>query len=395
MYRRAWLATGSAILAGITIAIVQNKVIPCVTALQNDFTLSLTSLGWLSSIFCIMSILVAFPAAIITEKLGVKLTCILSLVCTIIGSVFGIMASSVSMLMFSRVIEGAGAGLISIAVPSIISMWFPPEKRGLPTGLWSSWQFVAQALCFFFGVGMSEYLGWRGVWFSGILIAVIPLLLCFLFLSEAPNHKKQNQDSKSNKFSLRDSLSSSSSWMASGAMFCFCFSCFGFVNWAAACWNSQFSIELEIANQYVSLFAIISLPIVILAGVLMDHLNHIKFGIFISFGYIFAVAAAFLLPSAKWILPFVIIYPIFEGGVSTCLWTIIPQTAKKAEHISMAVALFTLASNAGTMIGPPVVGALIESTNSWTMGAVPVAISMVLGTFLISRIKLYHTESEL
>ena len=178
--------------------------------------------------------------------------------------------------------------------------------------------------------------------------------------------------------------------MVSLAMFCFCFSCFGFVNWVADWWNADFGISPETANRYVSLFAVISLPVVVLAGFILYHVDRKRFCILISAGYVFAVAAAFLLPGPGWILPFVIVYPFFEGSVSACLWTLIPLTVKDPRHAVPAIALFTLTSNAGTLVGPPAVGSLVETFGSWQIGAAPVAISMILATLLLIRVR---TES--
>ena len=96
---------------------------------------------------------------------------------------------------------------------------------------------------------------------------------------------------------------------------------------------------MEAANHYISLFALISLPVVILDSFLLDHVNHRIFSIGAASGYIIAVSAAFLLPDAAWILPFVIMYPLFEGAVSTCLWTIIPQTARDSKYVPYAAAM--------------------------------------------------------
>lgn len=383
--RRAWQVTLSAIFAGIVIAIIQNKVSPCLPVLQSAFSIDKSTAGWLSSIFCVMSILVAFPAAIITNRLGVKMTCFFSLLCGVAGSILGIFSTSVTVLMVSRIVEGVGAGLISIAVPSIISMWFPPERRGLPTGLWSSWQFVAQALCFFFGAAITESFGWQGIWWCGLGLSVLAAVLCVLCVrAPDPGQGYAEGDTEAPaQGSIWEGLKSRRTWAASISMFCFCFSCFGFVTWAASCWSERFGLHIDAANRYVSLFALISLPVVVLAGLLIDHVDHYRFGILSSFGYVFAVGAAFLLPNQAWILPFVLIYPFFEGSVSTCLWTIIPQTATETRHISIAVALFTLMSNVGMLAGPPVVGAVVERLG-WMMAVVPVALAALVGTISIA-----------
>lgn len=387
---RAWLVSLSAIFAGIVIAIIQNKVVPCLAVLQDAFSVDMSTGGWLSSVFCVMSIIVAFPAAIITNRLGAKMTCLVSLACAAIGSLVGVFASSITFLMLSRVIEGVGAGLISIAVPSIISMWFPPEKRGLPTGIWSSWQFVAQALCFFFGVTITDAFGWQGIWWSGLLLIVVAIVACFFCVSApAPGESYADVESEQH-VSILQGLRFRSVWMASLSMFFFCFACFGFVTWAASCWAETLGMDIEAANRYISLFAIISLPIVILAGLILDRVDHRRFGVLSCFGYIFAVSAAFLLPDAKWVLPFVLIYPFFEGSVSTCLWTIIPQTVNDTKYISVAVALFTLLSNVGMLVGPPAVGAVAEMWG-WHAAVVPVAAAALLGTVTTYFAKEYHT----
>ncbi len=383
--RCAWQVSLSAIFAGIVIAIIQNKVSPCLPVLQSAFSINKSTAGWLSSIFCVMSILVAFPAAIITNRLGVKMTCFFSLLCGVIGSILGIFSTSVAMLMVSRIVEGMGAGLISIAVPSIISMWFPPERRGLPTGLWSSWQFVAQALCFFFGAAITESFGWQGIWWCGLGLSILAVVLCVLCV-RAPDSGRGYAEEDTGvpvRGSIWEGLKSRRTWATSISMLCFCFACFGFVTWAASCWSERFEIHIDVANRYVSLFALVSLPVVVLSGLLIDHIDHYRFGILSSLGYIFAVGAAFLLPHQAWIFPFVLIYPFFEGSVSTCLWTIIPQTAMETHHISIAVALFTLMSNIGMLAGPPIVGAVVEQFG-WMVAAFPVSLAALAGTISIA-----------
>lgn len=385
---RSWSVTLSAIFAGIVIAIIQNKVIPCLSALQESFSIDMSTAGWLSSVFCIMSIIVSFPAAIITNRLGVKKTCLYSLVCAGAGSILGLFSTSVFLLMLSRVIEGVGAGLISIAVPSIISMWFPPEKRGLPTGLWSSWQYVAQALCFFFGVSLTEKFGWQGSWYAGLIALIAGIALCILFVRAPKVGEGFADEEAQQEVSILSGLKQRSVWTASISMFCFCFACFGFVTWAAQCWSEALGMSLDTANRYVSLFAVISLPVVIIIGILMNHVNHRRFATIVCFGYIFAAAVAFILPSAKWVLAFVIIYPFFEGAVSTVLWTIIPMTVDDTKYVSVAVALFTLTSNVGMLIGPPVVGAVAQAAG-WKAATIPIAISMIIGTATIAVTKEY------
>lgn len=143
--KAAWNASLSVIFCGVSIAVLQNKVVPCLDAIQAEFSLSNATGGWLSSLFSVTGIVMAFPAALIVGRFGVKRTCLVSLLAGCAGTLLGMTAVTAPWLIVSRVLEGVGAGLITVAAPMTISAWFPPEKQSFPMGLWASWQLVARA----------------------------------------------------------------------------------------------------------------------------------------------------------------------------------------------------------------------------------------------------------
>ena len=122
----AWLVIICAVSGAIAVAITQNKVLPCMDAIQTSFHIDMASAGWLSSVFSVMGIVMAFPAVMAVNKLGAKASCLVSVGCSILGAAIGLISQSFPIMLFSRIIEGVGAGLISIAVPNLIAMWFPP-----------------------------------------------------------------------------------------------------------------------------------------------------------------------------------------------------------------------------------------------------------------------------
>ena len=146
--KAAWTASLSVIFCGVSIAVLQNKVVPCLDVIQAEFSLSNATGGWLSSLFSVTGIVMAFPAALIVGRFGVKRTLPCFALGRRAGTSLGMTVATAPWLIVSRVLEGVGAGLITVAAPMTISAWFPPEKQGFPMGLWASWQLVAQALCF-------------------------------------------------------------------------------------------------------------------------------------------------------------------------------------------------------------------------------------------------------
>jgi predicted MFS family arabinose efflux permease len=379
----AWLVIICAVSGAVAVAIAQNKVLPCMDVIQDSFHIDMASAGWLSSVFSVMGIVMAFPAVMTVNKLGAKASCLISVGCSILGAVIGLISRSFLLILFSRVIEGVGAGLISIAVPNLIAMWFPPESRGLPTGIWTSWQYVGQSVCFFFGALISAETGWKGVWVFSLLIAAICFVLNVIFV-RAPEHGENRAvDCSDSAFSA---FGNKNAWLVSISIFCFCFASFGFITWAAACWTETLGMDGTRANHYISLFAAISLPMVLLTGWILDRVNRKIFGIIVFIFYAFAVAGAFVLPSPGWVVVFVMLYPFFESGVITALWTIISQVAGSSSEVNSAVALLTLSSNIGMLVGPPMAGLCI-STFGWTAAALLVGGVSMAGAACIMLVK--------
>ena len=114
------------------------------------------------------------------------------------------------------------------------------------------------------------------------------------------------------------------------------------------------------ANRYVSLFAAISIPMVLTVGWALDHVDRKGFCFATFIGYAGIVAAGFLLWRQELLLPFVVIYAFFESAVITALWTIISLTVEKTSETTTAVALLTLCSNIGMLAGPPGIGMCVQ-----------------------------------
>ena len=73
---RAWRITVSAVLSAIAVAIAQKKLMPCIDVVQTGFGIDKSAAGLLSSVFCIMGLAMAIPAAYIVKRVGERKTCL-------------------------------------------------------------------------------------------------------------------------------------------------------------------------------------------------------------------------------------------------------------------------------------------------------------------------------
>ena len=394
----AWVVVFIAFLGGLALANVQNKVPPAIFAVMTYFDIGETTAGWLTSVFAIMGMVTAIPAAWLLAKMGPKKIGVISLACAAVGSLIGVFSTDLVLLMISRVIEGVGVGLIAVVGPSLIAMWFPAKKRGLPMGLWGSWMMASQTILFFFAGGLTASFGWQGVWWFTLGFSVLVLILYMWKVDVPPegitNYAEQTEDN----FSFKGGFSSTSTWIltAAGAIFTFC--CFGFATFIALYWgNTFFDGDYDASNKWVSIMYLIEVPVVILLGLLMNHigLKNRKFMGVIGFAlYTFILLFCFRMNEPGLLIPFIIIYPFLEGAIPTAYWTLCPSTAKKPEYSGVALGIMNVGLNIGTLLGPPITGFFIEAYG-WEAATIPLAVASVVGAVLFFFVKTYdHEEDE-
>lgn len=179
--RYAWVILAITYLASITAPLGQFKLTAIAGEIIGAYGLNYASFGMLMTCLAIIGAILAFPAAFICRRIGLKATCILAMSCIIAGGFVEIATSSVVLLYMGRFIEGIGLGLIGVAAPTIISLWFPDKTRGLVLGVWCTWVPMAITIDFNVAPAMAAGFGWQSVFFAVIAVTAVALVLFIAF----------------------------------------------------------------------------------------------------------------------------------------------------------------------------------------------------------------------
>ncbi len=390
--KRAWIVAFATIFAGISLALVQNKVAPCMELLQTSFGIDMSTAGWLSSLFSLVGVVIAIPAAIILNKLGPKKGGIIALVCAIAGSLIGLFVPNVAVLLASRVVEGLGVGLMSVIGPSIIAMWFPETKRGLPTSIWAAYQMCAQAIMFFLAGVLTTSFGWQGMWWFGLAACVLALVF-YVVCVKSPRPEDSYADVESEDVSIVEGVKSVSSWIMSFATMMFCIGCFGFVNWIATYWASVPSIG-ESANMWVGYFSLGGVVAAVIVGALLNHVKNRKlFGAVILVAYGIVSVFGMTLDNPTPLMAFVVVYAFVDAGFPCVLWTMTAQTAKRPELSGVALGVVSIGFNLGVLLGPPIIGAVVDSLG-WTAAAWTICGCCIVAAVAVMLVRLYSVDGK-
>ena len=389
--KRAWIVAIVTIFAGIALALVQNKVAPCMTTLMEAFQIDMGTAGWLSSLFNLVGIAMAIPASIVLNKLGAKKGGIIALICAIAGSVIGLMTTAIPVLMLSRVIEGLGVGLIGVIGPSLISMWFPETKRGLPMAIWSAYQMGAQAVMFFVAGVVTTSFGWQGMWIFGAAACVIALVF-YIICIKTPRPEENYADVEGENVSLAEGMKTPGAWIMALVTMFFCIACFGFVNWIATAWVQNFSWTEAEANVWVGYFSLGGVIAAVIIGAVLSKIRNRKvFGsvALVLYGVVSIVGMS--MPTPTFILAFTIVYPFVDASFPCVLWTMAAQTVKKPELAGVALGVVNIGFNTGILLGPPIVGALAGAFG-WAITSYFICGFCVIAAILLLFVKVYSAE---
>jgi MFS family permease len=397
----AWVVLFALIMATLSATLNLFKLPPVMTILMeppNLLRLDMIKLGDLMSIFSIMGFVLAIPAGYILKKFGIKMTVLFAVGSIAIGSFLGAIAETSQMLSVGRFVEGVGMGLIMVASPFAISLWYPAQKRALPTGLWASSVGVGNVVTLLVAPTLAVSYGWRSVWWAGAGFSALSFLL-FAILFRLP--KKEETDEvpapaaavQEESPSLLKGMANSSFWMVSIA-----FGCYNLVVMAMCSFLPTF---LQTERGYsptfdhgVFLNASFITAFIMLASIfcgpgggrLSDRLGKRKIVVLVSY---ILMTITFLVPFTitGWMIPaYMLLFGIFGGPIAPVLLASVPEVATKPQLIGIGMAVAALGQNIGMYIGPKLF-INIQVAHGWATAGYWMIPICVIGIVATSRIK--------
>jgi MFS family permease len=116
--------------------------------------------------------LLLIPGGELVDRFGPRRLALTGLALFAVGAAAGALASNFTELIIARVIQGAGAGLVSPAALAGAVSGFPAERRGSALGIWGASAGMSNLLGPLLGGLLTVAFGWRADWW-----ALIPLTL--------------------------------------------------------------------------------------------------------------------------------------------------------------------------------------------------------------------------
>jgi MFS transporter, DHA2 family, methylenomycin A resistance protein len=117
--------------------------------------------------------IVLLPGGALVDRFGARRLALIGLAVFAVGAGAGAVVSSLGALIATRVVQGAGAGLVSPAALAGAVSGFPPERRGSALGIWGASAGISNLLGPLLGGLLTVTLGWRANWWALVPLALI------------------------------------------------------------------------------------------------------------------------------------------------------------------------------------------------------------------------------
>src|SRR6202521_6346265 len=99
-------------------------------------------------------------------------------------------APSLGLLLFFRVLQGAGGGGLQPMAQAILADTFPPEKRGLAFAVYGITAVIAPTIGPTLGGWITDNYTWRWIFLMNLPIGILALFLVFTFVEDPPFLKR-------------------------------------------------------------------------------------------------------------------------------------------------------------------------------------------------------------
>ncbi len=394
---KAWGILAVTYLASFCAPLCQFKIPPLASWLFPAFHGALDSVtfGTLMSAIAIIGVVLAFPAAFIARRMGLKNVILLSVACLGVGSALGGLTNDLALLMGSRLLEGVGIGLIGVAAPSCVTIWFPERKRGLALGIWATWVPVGSVVAFNTAPAIAGAFGYQAVFFAIAAVCAVAFVLFALVYKMPPGATGDMGVEGTFKESLKY-CKNRRIWILGAVFFLFAFTTIGIMNtYYNTFLETQLGFDAQTASTLSSVIMFLSLIVAPLTGFVSDRLPlGRKYIVGLVMMLLLIPTGFFMFYTGNGAIAVMWVTIVLQGvGGGMCGGSLRPMAPmlmrNTAMGATMAMAIMQLCQNLGSAVGSPLFGAVMSQAGWQTASLVlqlpAYVLAFILCFFILPR----------
>lgn len=389
---------GLIILATISITyLVENFLRSAASALTpvliNELNITRGAMGFLITGYFLIYGVMQFPAGVLANILGPRRSIVWFTALTCIGSVLFWMSYRYELLFAAQFIMGVGTSVFYINAVTLISRWFPINRRATAIGVLSASSGVG-AFASYMGLPLAVTLwgDWRTLYLVMLGVLVVNWGMNFFIIKDGPQNPESPPRTRLNiAGSFKEILRNRGFYPP---LLGFMMMGFTFVLYS---WINQFLIE-DKGLTYIEAGTVSSLGTVagfigcLLIGVISDRLKRRKLPVILFLGgNLLLLGGLIYLPAGLPVAVYAAVW--FAMGICGSIWILffsIVSEVLPPERAGIGLGLMNGMSTILSSLATPVYGSLVDVTGSYF---IPNIISLGLGilTVLVLAVMMKET----
>ena len=171
--RAAWKRLAACTSAAALLQLDGTLITVALPTVAHSLKVSGASTSVVLSVYFAAYALMLLAGGLLVDRLGPRRVALLGLALFALGAGAGGVCSTIGALAATRVVQGAGAALVSPAALAGAMSGFPPERRGAALGIWGASAGISNLVGPLLGGLLTVALGWRGDWWALVPLAFL------------------------------------------------------------------------------------------------------------------------------------------------------------------------------------------------------------------------------
>jgi EmrB/QacA subfamily drug resistance transporter len=168
-------------------------VIPALPTIENDFSISTTLAGWITSAYMIVAAATSPLMGKLADTYGKKKMYVIAIVFYIVAVFIAGFSPNIWVLIGARAVQGVGFSMFPIAI-AIVTDLFPKEKVAFAQAILSATIGIGPALGLLIGSYVVEDLGWPYAFHTAAILSLIIFVISLKYLPHTGHRVKEAVD---------------------------------------------------------------------------------------------------------------------------------------------------------------------------------------------------------
>ncbi len=372
-----WLILTSAVVSFFAVATTFFAVPPLIPQLTKHFGLSNLQIGLLVGAIAVPAIFLSIPLGAAIDRWPARATGNGGLIIMLVGASLFAAAPNYAFLVVGRFLFGIGGLIINLLLARLLTEAFSGRQLALAMGIFMAVYPAGMISIFSSHSTLLAFLGWRGelTVLAGLTLVAIPLHnLAVPRRADGGSTLLAGPTTETGRTIVRPLIMLSIAWM----LF---FAAFASVPTFAPQWIGGGQAALTTVTLIMWMALILS-PIF---GTIIDRVGRPVAWVF--FGLVLlALTLGMMATGAIGARTAMILVGLCAAAVPTATYAL-PARIVPAARVGFAFGVITAFSNLGTVVGPPVAGAILDASGDWFLVWIVLAAIAGLGATAAALIR--------